>query len=78
MTQSLAVSIAPIIVVNGLAFGAILSPSDGASTDKILENVPAKRWADIEEVEQALLFLLKGPAYITGEIIHLDGDRHLI
>jgi hypothetical protein len=25
-----------------------------------------------------LLFLLEGPTYITGEIIHLDGGRHLI
>jgi len=78
LTQSLAVSLAPDIIVNGLAFGAILPPSDGAATDKIIENVPAGRWAYLEEVEQALLFLLNGPTYITGEILHLDGGRHLI
>lgn len=78
LTQSLAVALAPNITVNGLAFGAILPPSDGAVTDKILEYVPAKRWADLDEVGKALLFLLNGPSYITGEIIHLDGGRHLI
>jgi NAD(P)-dependent dehydrogenase (short-subunit alcohol dehydrogenase family) len=78
LTQSLAVSLAPNIIVNGLAFGAILPPSDGGSAENILDNVPAERWADIVEVEQSLLFLLQGPAYITGEIIHLDGGRHLI
>ena len=30
------------------------------------------------EVESALVYLLSGPAYITGEIIHVDGGRHLI
>ena len=78
LTQSLAVSLAPQITVNGLAFGAILPPSDGGDTDGILDDVPAGRWAHLEEVGEALLFLLEGPEYITGEIIHLDGGRHLI
>jgi len=25
-----------------------------------------------------LVFLLEGPAYITGEILHVDGGRHLV
>jgi NAD(P)-dependent dehydrogenase (short-subunit alcohol dehydrogenase family) len=78
LTHSLAVALAPNITVNGLALGAILPPSDGAATDKILEHVPAGRWADLDEVGKSLLFLLNGPSYITGEIIHLDGGRHLI
>lgn len=79
MTRSLAVSLAPRITVNGLALGAILPPSSGeAKEDHILQHVPAQRWADIKELNQALLFLLTGPAYITGEIIHVDGGRHLI
>ena len=78
LTRSLAVALAPHVTVNGLAFGAILPPSDGAATPDLLRKVPAGRWADLEEVNQAALFLLDGPAYITGEIIHLDGGRHLI
>ncbi|UCD97859.1 MAG: SDR family oxidoreductase [Chloroflexota bacterium] len=78
LTKSLAVALAPKITVNGLAFGAILPPSDGASTNNILDFVPAERWADLDEVGKTLLFLLDGPTYITGEIIHLDGGRHLI
>jgi NAD(P)-dependent dehydrogenase (short-subunit alcohol dehydrogenase family) len=78
MTKSLAVALAPNISVNGLALGAILPPADKASaSEKILEQVPAKRWSEANEIEEALLFLLTGPAYITGEIIHLDGGRHL-
>lgn len=84
MTRSLAVALAPRITVNGLALGAILPPSDTNPVDnpsvseKIIENVPARRWSEAGEVEEALLFLLSGPAYITGEIIHVDGGRHLI
>lgn len=78
LTRSLAVALAPNITVNAMAFGAILPPSDGGNTDAIIEKVPAGRWAEMEEVGQSLLFLLAGPSYITGEIIHLDGGRHLI
>lgn len=78
LTRSLAQSLAPDITVNGLALGAILPPSDGADSQDILKNVPAGRWAELEEVEQAFDFLLRGPAYITGEIIHLDGGRHVV
>jgi NAD(P)-dependent dehydrogenase (short-subunit alcohol dehydrogenase family) len=78
LTRSTAIAVAPKITVNGIAFGAILPPSDGGDTQQIIKDVPAGRWADLEEVAETLLFLLEGPAYITGEIIHLDGGRHLI
>jgi NAD(P)-dependent dehydrogenase (short-subunit alcohol dehydrogenase family) len=78
LTQSLAIALAPNITVNGLALGAILPPSDGGFSESIIKPVPAKRWAHLEEVGQVLLFLLSGPTYITGEIIHLAGGRHLV
>lgn len=78
LTKSLAVALAPGITVNGLALGAILPPSDGEPTANLLSSVPAGRWAKIEEISQALVFLLTGPEYVTGEIIHLDGGRHLV
>ncbi len=77
LTQALAVALAPRITVNGLALGAVLPPSEGPIPEKLLARVPAGRWANLEEVSQALMFLLDGPAYVTGEIIHLDGGRHL-
>jgi len=91
VTRSLAISLAPRIQVNGLALGAILPPSSSAVSvrsfhtappdakqDPILKYVPAERWAELDEVGEALIFLLSGPSYITGEIIHVDGGRHLI
>jgi NAD(P)-dependent dehydrogenase (short-subunit alcohol dehydrogenase family) len=78
LTRSLAAALAPNITVNGLALGAILPPTDGNKNPDIIRNIPLKRWAEEGEVEQALLFLLTCPSYITGEIIHVDGGRHLI
>jgi len=78
MTKSMAISLSPKIVVNGLALGAILPPSDESKNPNIIKNVPLERWANEGEVEKALIFLLTSPMYITGEIIHVDGGRHLI
>ena len=78
MTRSMVATLAPKITVNGLALGAILPPVDGNARPEIIQNVPMKRWAAEGEVEQALIFLLTCPGYITGEIIHVDGGRHLV
>ncbi|MBN1148289.1 MAG: SDR family oxidoreductase [Anaerolineales bacterium] len=86
LTRSLAVALAPRITVNGLALGAILPANEGQGdapageqrSQEIIRSVPALRWAGMEEVEAAAIFLLSGPAYITGEILHLDGGRRLV
>jgi pteridine reductase len=77
MTQSLAIELAPRIRVNGLALGAILPPSDASVSERILNRIPLKRWAEPGEAEAALLFLLAGAGYVTGEILLVDGGRHL-
>jgi NAD(P)-dependent dehydrogenase (short-subunit alcohol dehydrogenase family) len=78
LTLSNAAALAPNITVNGLALGAILPPNDGPRDDALLGNAPIHRWAKLEEVGEALLFLLDGSDYITGEVIYLDGGRHLV
>ena len=78
MTRSLAIALAPNITVNGLALGAVLPPADGWVNPEIIKTIPSGRWGQPKELEEALIFLLTGPAYITGEIIHVDGGRHLV
>ena len=77
LTSSLAVALAPRVTVNGLALGAVLPPVDGATNPAILDNVPAQRWGTLDEVGEALVFLLDGPEYVTGEVLYVDGGRHL-
>lgn len=76
LTRALAAALAPSVRVNGLALGAILPPVDGQRNDP-LPYVPLGRWGTVEETIDALLFLLAGPESITGEILLLDGGRHL-
>jgi pteridine reductase len=88
LTQSLAVALAPRILVNGLALGAVLPPApaqpaapgqaDREASSDVIRNVPLGRWSEADEVQQALVFLLAGPSYVTGEIVHVDGGRHLV
>jgi len=78
LTQAAAVALAPAFQVNGLALGAILPPSDGSDASSIIKQVPAGRWASLNELTSTFLFLLTSPEYMTGEIIHLDGGRHLV
>ena len=75
---AIAQALAPAIRVNGLAPGAILPPPEAAGDrNRLIQDVPAGRWGTVEEVVHALLFLVAGPDFITGEILHLDGGRHL-
>lgn len=78
LTRSLAISLAPEITVNGLALGAILPPESGPPAPNLISMVPAGRWASLDEVIAGALFFLDGPQYVTGEILHLDGGRHLV
>ena len=78
MTKTMAVSMAPKILVNGIALGAILPPENQEQDSEILSKVPMQRWADLNELKKIITYLLIDANYITGEIIHLDGGRHLL
>ena len=78
MTRSLALSLAPRVSVNGLALGAFLPPAGAERDPSIIGHIPAGRWGELHEAGHALVFLLAGPAYVTGEVISLDGGRHLL
>jgi pteridine reductase len=78
MTQSSALAGAPDISVNAIALGAILPPVKEEANESVIARVPLKRWASLDELEDVFIFLLAGPSYITGEIIHLDGGRHIV
>jgi pteridine reductase len=79
LTRVLARALAPTIRVNAIAPGLILH-SDIVSTeewDKLVNRLPLKRAAMLEEVTSALEFLIKNE-YITGQTIVVDGGYSLI
>ena len=80
MTQSLAKELAPSIRVNGIAPGAILWPETGkADTDKnvMLANTPLLRAGSADETAEAVRWLIQDASYCSGQIIRIDGGRHL-
>ncbi len=87
MTRSLAVALAPHnIRVNAVAFGSVMSASlKGALKDQdkaraaILEGTPLHRIASPGEVSDAVQYLASdAAAFVTGQIITVDGGRTLI
>ena len=67
------------VQVNGIALGAILPNvnDNPAQFDRLAEHIPARRTGSPTDVVQAALYLLEAD-YVTGEIIYVDGGRHLV
>ncbi|MDH3551514.1 MAG: SDR family oxidoreductase, partial [Gammaproteobacteria bacterium] len=80
VTRSLAKDLAPEIRVNGVSPGAILWPEhdlDDAAKESILKQIPLKRAGDPSDIAGAVLFLVRDAAYVTGQIIAVDGGRSI-
>jgi pteridine reductase len=79
LTKLLARSFAPDIRVNAIAPGLVL-PSDVVSEEqwnRLVERLPLKRAARVEEITSALDFLIRNE-YITGQTIVVDGGYSLV
>ncbi|MHB9105889.1 MAG: SDR family oxidoreductase [Armatimonadota bacterium] len=79
MTRMLALKYAPDVTVNGISPGLILPPpgQDQSYLDKLVHTVPLKRHGDAQDIADAALYLLKSN-FLTGEVIYVDGGRHLL
>jgi len=79
VTEALALDLAKDgILVNAIAPGPIL-PHEGITPEEnaeVLKNTPLGRWGGEEAIVQAVLALLSCD-FITGEVIRVDGGRHL-
>jgi len=79
LTKSLALKLAPNITVNGIAPGLILPPEgkDYAYLEQKKDTVPLRKIGAPSNIVETVLFLLKND-YVTGQVIHVDGGKHLI
>jgi len=80
MTRSLALELAPGVRVNGIAPGAILWPEPEPSPavkNAILERTALKRRGEPRDIAEAVRYLGLEAAYVTGEILIVDGGRSL-
>lgn len=79
LTEALALELAKDrILVNAIAPGPILAPEHTTDEErKAVESAtPLGRWGGGEEIAIAVMFLVKS-GFVTGEIIRVDGGRHL-
>ncbi len=73
-TSCLALALAPDIRVNAVAPGVLEPP--GAS-EELRSRIPLGRFGRSAEAVEAVLFLLAGASYTTGDVLRLDGGRAL-
>src|SRR4051812_8694539 len=81
MTRALARELAPNVRVNGVAPGAVLWPDVGkseAEQKRLIENTPLKRMGTPDDVASTVLWLLRDASFVTGEIVRVDGGRHVV
>ena len=80
VSRGLAVSLAPEVRVNAVSPGAILWPDGGIETDmqaNLLARTPLGRVGDPSDIAGTVAWLLgDAAAYVTGQVIHVDGGRH--
>ena len=78
MTRAMARALAPGVRVNAVAPGVVLLP-EGSSEDEaehLRSTTPLRRLGSPEDVAQAVVFLLEAQ-YVTGEVVRVDGGRHI-
>ncbi len=78
LTESLALELAPEILVNAIAPGPILAPPDLTPEEdaEVIKATPLRRWGGAAEIAKTVIFLVDSD-FITGECIRVDGGRHL-
>ncbi|MBD3346970.1 MAG: SDR family oxidoreductase [Chitinivibrionales bacterium] len=77
-TRQLALAFAPRIRVNAIAPGAML-PAPGQSREEFLklkQTIPLRKTGSMESLQSAYEYLIKN-TYITGQIMYVDGGRHI-
>jgi len=78
LTESLALELAPEVLVNAVAPGPILAPPDLTPDEntEVMNATPLRRWGGAVEIAKAVLFLVDSD-FVTGECLRIDGGQHL-
>ena len=81
LTDAMALALAPYIRVNAIAPGYILDPVNEIRTEIEKERkvnlIPMKKQGDLSDIFQAVLSL-ELLTYTTGQVLYVDGGKHLI
>lgn len=80
LVRALAVELAPEVSVNGVAPGTVLPPerTPADEVERLARRVPAKRVGSPADVAWTVVFLCAGPAFLTGQVVRVDGGRSIV
>jgi NAD(P)-dependent dehydrogenase (short-subunit alcohol dehydrogenase family) len=77
LTRCLARALAPEITVNAIAPGTISFPGDAPDlAEDFIRRAPLGRTGSPEDIEDAVVFLAQS-AFVTGQVLVVDGGRSL-
>ncbi len=78
LTQMAAVEFAPHVTVNAVAPGLILPPpgKNEEYLSRQANRIPLKKHGKPSDIADAVIYLLKSD-FVTGQVIYVDGGRHL-
>jgi NAD(P)-dependent dehydrogenase (short-subunit alcohol dehydrogenase family) len=77
LTRCLARALAPEITVNAIAPGTISFPGDEPElAEDFIRRAPLQRTGTAKDIEDAVMFLAES-AFVTGQVIVVDGGRTL-
>ena len=67
------------ISVNGVSPGTVLVPAGTSERQaaRWAEETPLRRNGSAEDVAEAVVFLCRGPSFVTGQILRVDGGKSL-
>jgi 3-oxoacyl-[acyl-carrier protein] reductase/pteridine reductase len=77
LTKALAKALAPEITVNSVAPGVIPFEEKDPRIQSMIDATPARRAGTGDEIADAVLYFLKAPNFITGQILAVDGGLSL-
>jgi NAD(P)-dependent dehydrogenase (short-subunit alcohol dehydrogenase family) len=79
LNRGMAKAYAPQIQVNAIAPGPVLFPEHYTAEQKkgAIERTLLKRAGSAQDIVNAVIFLIEND-YITGDVIHVDGGRHIL
>jgi len=77
LTQTMAKAFAPEISVNCVAPGMVVNGEVDPAYEHFANKTPMQRNGTPEDVAEAVLFFARGPHFITGQILAVDGGLGL-
>ena len=79
LIKGFAISLAPEVRCNAIAPGTVMAPESYTQEqlDKLAQSAPLQRLGSANDIAKAVLFFAQN-AFVTGQVLNVDGGRSLV